>query len=644
MKVCFEYYKDLYTKEEEDTEQQEYFLKNVDIKVSEEDSTMLEGSITEGELYEALRDLNDNRSPGYSGLTKEFYIKFWDDLKCFYMDSIGETLRDNELSEMQKRGSIKISFKKDDRSRLDCYRPITLLNVDLKILTKLLSKRLNKVLPYLINLDQKCVSGRHITDNIHLVQDAIDLINANDDKAAFVLFDMQKAFDRLSHTFLFKVLSSFGFGSSFIQWVKILLRDVKSFVRVNGFETEEFDVQRGVRQGCCLSPLLFVLASEVLAMEIRNNTNIKGYKLDTYELKVGQYADDLTVCISELTSLDELFKVMGKYEHASNSKLNVSKTKGLWVGKWSNRSDKPKDLNWYNDKVELLGVFVGNRKTKLQYKQLCNINFEEIKNKINSKINFWRGNKLSIKGKIRVVNSFILSKLYYRLEVVDIPVVTIKEIETLLFAFIWSNKIAGRVNRNVLLMGYESGGLQLYDMIERMKIMRVKWLRFILSLSEKDVRRIVVDKLIGSFRQIKGIKILHHDIGKKLPIKSLFYEKAMNIWKSMKIEVKCQNKELIHNEIVYKSHFFKKSDNTFFKFPNLSNKKSYMPLFFKDLPVTTNLTKIDPYHRNIISELNKCFWRISRANIQEGHIGYWYQVENEKIDIAVLPFRKLYKN
>ena len=148
----------------------------------------------------------------------------------------------------------------------------------------------------------------------------------------------------------------------------------------------------------------------------------------------------------------------------------------------------------------------------------------------------------------------------------------------MLFDFIWNGKKAVRVNRNVLLLGYESGGLQLYDMIERMKIMRVKWLRVLLSLNQNDKRRLVVDKLIGSFRNIKGLKIVHHDIGNtKLPFKSLFYEKAISIWKSMKIEVKCVKKEKAMKEIVYKNVLFTKPNGTLFKFPNLSNKKLYIP-------------------------------------------------------------------
>ena len=214
----------------------------------------------------------------------------------------------------------------------------------------------------------------------------------------------------------------------------------------------------------------------------------------------------------------------------------------------------------------------------------------------------------------------------------------------MLFDFLWNGKKAVRVNRNVLLLGYESGGLQLYDMIERMKIMRVKWLRVLLSLNQNDKRRLVVDKLIGSFRNIKGLKIVHHDIGNtKLPFKSLFYEKAISIWKSMKIEVKCVKKEKAMKEIVYKNVLFTKPNGTLFKFPNLSNKKLYIPQYFKDLPVTINSTKIDPNHRQIIKELNQCFWRFPPGEPSNTQ-GMLYQlpIDEEKIDILDLDFKKIY--
>ena len=82
---------------------------------------------------------------------------------------------------------------------------------------------------------------------------------------------------------------------------------------------------------------------------------------------------------------------------ATNSKLNISKTKGLWVGKWRNTQGDLKAIEWSSEWVNLLGVYVGNRLSKEKYKQLSDLNFEEIKNKIENNLKYWMGNNLSIK-------------------------------------------------------------------------------------------------------------------------------------------------------------------------------------------------------------------------------------------------------
>ena len=103
-----------------------------------------------------------------------------------------------------KKGAIRITHKKGNRDELKNYRPITLLNVDLKILTRTLAKRLANILPSIVHKSQLAVPGRQIGRNIHIVQDLIDLINKNDEEAAFLFFDQEKAFDRMSHKLIIK--------------------------------------------------------------------------------------------------------------------------------------------------------------------------------------------------------------------------------------------------------------------------------------------------------------------------------------------------------------------------------------------------------------------------------------------------------
>jgi hypothetical protein len=129
--------------------------------------------------------------------------------------------------------------------------------------------RLGKVIDKIVNIDQTCsVKGRSIPDTIHLLRNIIDYCNKRNFGCMLINLDQSKAFDRVSHEFLFSILHAFGFGPDCIMWVKVLYTSYQSRVEVNGNLTDPFAVTRGVRQGCSLSPLLYVLCIEAFATKI----------------------------------------------------------------------------------------------------------------------------------------------------------------------------------------------------------------------------------------------------------------------------------------------------------------------------------------------------------------------------------------
>ena len=152
---------------------------------------------------------------------------------------------------MQKRGLIKLAHKKEDQELLKNYRPISLLNVDLKIITRALAKCLA-----MISQNQNCLPGCHLFVNIHILQDIIDYINDINSNAAIIFIDSEKAFDRMSHSFLLKTLKHFGCGDNFIEWIKIIYSHFTAHVKVNGYKSAPIFIRRGIRQGCPLSYLL----------------------------------------------------------------------------------------------------------------------------------------------------------------------------------------------------------------------------------------------------------------------------------------------------------------------------------------------------------------------------------------------------
>ena len=162
--------------------------------------------ITKEELFLAILKLQRGKSPGPDGIPAEFYQKFWFLLQDFYFDYIKQ-VRDTAFPDKKNASITSLLYK--DRGEvyfLANYRPIALMNVDIKILTKLLSLRLKLVLPTVIHESQKAVYGRRIGDNINMVRDIIDLVNRNDDEACLLFLDQEKAFDRVNHEFMYSWL------------------------------------------------------------------------------------------------------------------------------------------------------------------------------------------------------------------------------------------------------------------------------------------------------------------------------------------------------------------------------------------------------------------------------------------------------
>ena len=134
-------------------------------------------------------------------------------------------------------------------------------------------------------------------NNIHVVNDLIKRIQDKEEGAALIFLDQEKAFDRVDHGSLIKTLKAFGFGPHFIEWILIQYNNIKSVIKLNGFVSTMIEIQRGVRQECPLSALLYILIAEVLGIEVRLNKKIVGYKFNEHEHKILQYADDTCICV-----------------------------------------------------------------------------------------------------------------------------------------------------------------------------------------------------------------------------------------------------------------------------------------------------------------------------------------------------------
>lgn len=242
--------------------------------------------------------------------------------------------------------------------------------------------------------DQTCaVPGRFIGENVAFLRDVVDYATLSSVPAAILSLDQEKAFDRVEWSFMRQTLQSMGFGDSFIGWVDLFYHNVRSFVNVNGYLSQPFFLSRGVRQGCPLSPLLYVLA-----VSINANPRIVGLPLPGAPVPlppISQYADDTSIIITPDDAIKTTFETYSIYERASGSKLNLSKSKGLWLGSWNGRSDPPVSLDM---------VLYQNQSSWCVY--WC---ITAVENMFASR----RQRQFSFCGRALVINALALSRVWY---------------------------------------------------------------------------------------------------------------------------------------------------------------------------------------------------------------------------------------
>ena len=216
-KQIFSFYQSLFSRQVQvQTDKIDAYLDNIPLpKLTNEQTLSCEGIISEDEVFKSLKSIDNNKSPGNDGLSKEFYECFWDEVKKPFLASIHKAFLNQELSTSQKQAVIKMLEKKDkDKRFIKNWR----LNTDMKIISKVLSTRIKGVLPYLISSNQTAyVKNRFISESGRLISDILEIAKTLALEGFLVTIDIEKALDSLNHCFLLQILRKFGYGIDFVS-------------------------------------------------------------------------------------------------------------------------------------------------------------------------------------------------------------------------------------------------------------------------------------------------------------------------------------------------------------------------------------------------------------------------------------------
>lgn len=469
-----DFYERLYqSKTEKSPENIMSYLSDIDMEtLPENDKASLEEDITMEECAKVIRTFPKSKAPGNDGLTIEFYQKFWPIFGRFLIESINYTFAHGELSSSQKQAVITLLDKGKDRTKLKNWRPISLLNVDYKIISKCLATRIRKVISGLIHHNQVgYVKNRNIQDNIRAIADVLEYTKRANKQGILLCIDFEKAFDSLEWGFMNAILDKLNFGPVFKKWVNILYTSISSCVTNNGHTSNYFSLQRGVRQGDPLSPYLFILAVEVLAQKIRQNERIKGIRIGGDELKVLQYADDTTALIENVNSAKILLETVKEFGLYSGLHINTDKTEAMWLGCNRESNSKPLGITWKPNGIKITGVY-------FSYNQLEGniLNFEQKLAKANNILKMWNQRNLTMIGRIQIIKTFIISQFTYVTSAIDMPEVYAKELEKMVWKFIWKGK-KEKLKRSLLCQPVLKGGLNAPDIRKIMMSYKLKWIQ-----------------------------------------------------------------------------------------------------------------------------------------------------------------------
>lgn len=459
---CFaDFYADVYqTQGKVDVNIIKNFFTKLDMpKLSEEAVRAMDEDITLKEISSAISSFPNNKASGPDGFGIEFFKMYDAKISPLLLRMFNHSSEASELPPSLYKANITLILKPDrDATEVSSYRPISLLPIETKIIGKILANRLKAFICTIIHPDQTgFMPGRHIYFNLRRL---FNIIYANHtSEAAIISLDAQRAFDQVEWQYMSCALEEFGFGPLFRKWIDVIyLRPVASVI-TNQNTSHPIEIHRGTRQGCPLSPFLFAVMVEPLAVSVRQNPEICPINLQGLPQHLSLYADDILLYLSSPeTSIPPLLSLINHFSSFSGFTINWEKSELMPI---STNISKQFLQNSPFKKAYSSFTYLGIIVTK-KAEDLLKINWQKKLDQLKQKIEFWKTLYISMAGKINAIKMVVLPRFLYLFQAIPsfIPLSYFKQLDSIIVPFLWGYK-AVRIAKKHLIKPKAKGGFSL---------------------------------------------------------------------------------------------------------------------------------------------------------------------------------------
>jgi len=410
--------------------------------VEEEEADELSIPVSKEEVEAAMKLMAKDKSPGPDGWTVELFLSFFDLIGSEITEVVEESRTKGEIYRPFNSTFIALIPKKDVPESFEDFRLISLCNCIYKIIAKVIAIRLFPILSRNISLEQfGFLDGRQIHEAIGVAQEVLHSVKLRKRKGAVLKIDLSKAYDRINWLYIRMLLTHLGFNYSFISWIMGCITNVSFAVLINGAASPFFNSQRGLRQGCPLSPLLFLLVAEGLSRLIHKARRVG--KVKGIEVAINLYithllfVDDILIFSNgSFNELKEFKSTLDLFLKATGMQINSGKSQVCVAG--FGRRERTLMANLFPFQLQDLESpfkYLGFWLKPVAYKKE---DWNWLIAKLEARISHWSFRWLSRAGRLTLIKSVLLAIPVYWAALTWIPKGVLEKIRRICCRFLWA--------------------------------------------------------------------------------------------------------------------------------------------------------------------------------------------------------------